>query len=136
MKAFIGVLFNTDIIFNVVKHEGEFKHTGLSIINSLKLNKNKFIADVIRSCNYECISRVYDNEFVYSKNVKEMSNNINMDSFASFHSMMAVEEEILHFYVYDVKKDVIYIKTPELNNIVALEYLNNKDVREIINKLI
>lgn len=133
--AFVGVLFGKDIYYNVVGSEGEFNLTGESIICLLLESKNKFVSDIFQSQSYDWIDVIDDEGFIFGDFIGH--DNENFCTFSDLMNMMYSDEIYAeNFYVYDIKQDVLLVKTPQLPNPLAIDYTNESDIlrfREIIN---
>jgi hypothetical protein len=132
-SAFVGVSCSNKIIYNIVERDGEFENTGLSIINYLKYDKNKFLSDFFKSQSYEGIKLLLDDEFILGNFYN--SQNINSDTLKGIQKLISESEIFKYFYIYNILDDVLIIKTPEMRKLIALDYKNSNDVRNFINKL-
>lgn len=128
--AFVGISFSNKVIYNLVDREGEFKYTGLSVINWLTQDRNKFIAKIIESQSYECIKVLLDEEIVYGGFYSK--SNVNIDSISGVYNIMKEKNAIRHYYIYDMVEDVIIIKTPYIDEPIALDYHIKKDVTDFL----
>lgn len=132
--AFIGIAFSNDVIYNYVDDEGQFKYTGMSFIRQLKKNRNDIMARIIKSQSYDCIRYLMDDEVIYGDRIA--TNNTNVALFNEIYRLMndftddAVFE---YYYIYDVMKDVIILKTPDISKAMVLEYNNPEDVEYFFN---
>jgi len=133
ISAFIGVAFSDKIIYNIVERDGEFINTGKSIINFLKYNKNKFVGKLIESQSYDSIRILLDDKMVYGNYFSNQNSNI--DSFTDVYTLINKTNNWKYFYIYDIFKDLLYIKIPEINHIVALDYKNDMDTKNFINNI-
>lgn len=132
-SAFVGISFSTHVVYNIVEREGEFEYTGLSIIQYLKRDKNKFIAKIIESQSYESIEVILDDEIVFGDHFD--NSNTNMHSFADVYNIMGGKNNVNYFYIYDMSQDVLIVKTPQLNEPIAIDYNISSDVRNFLNRL-
>ena len=132
-SAFVGIAFNQNVIYNVVERDAEFIHTGMSIINFLKNDKNKFLSDIIQSQSYESIKLIFDDNILYGEFYDK--NNSNIDSFDDVYTLMIEQNNYEYFYVYDFVNDVLIVKIPEEPEIIALNYKDSYDVRDFINRI-
>jgi hypothetical protein len=133
ISAFIGAAFSDKIIYNIVERDGEFINTGKSIINFLKYNKNKFVGKLIESQSYDSIRILLDDKMVYGNYFSNQNSNI--DSFTDVYTLINKTNNWKYFYIYDIFKDLLYIKIPEINHIVALDYKNDMDTKNFINNI-
>jgi hypothetical protein len=133
ISAFIGAAFSDKIIYNIVERDGEFINTGKSIINFLKYNKNKFVGKLIESQSYDSIRILLDDKMVYGNHFSNQNSNI--DSFTDVYTLINKTNNWKYFYIYDIFKDLLYIKIPEINHIVALDYKNDMDTKNFINNI-
>lgn len=132
--AFVGVSFSSKVIYNLVEREGEFEYTGRSVINLLKQDVNKFVSDIVLSQNYQYIDIILDDKMVFGKKFEEV--NTNMESFNEIYRIMYEESNYIeYYYIYDLSEDLLIIKTPEIDDPIAVDYKNSKDIRNFINKL-
>lgn len=133
VSAFIGVAFSDKIVYNIVERDGEFINTGKSIINFLKYNKNKFVGKLIESQSYDSITILLDDKMVYGNYFSNQNSNI--DSFTDVYTLIKEANNWEHFYIYDMFKDLLYIKIPEIDSVVALDYKNDIDSKNFINNI-
>lgn len=133
ISAFVGVSFSNKIIYNIIERDGEFRNTGISLINFLKTNKNLFVAKLIESQSYDSIKMLLDNDLVFGNFYD--SNNSNMESFKEVYKLMNEKNSFNHYYIFDIIEDLLIIKTPEINEVSAIDYKNSVDVNNFINKL-
>lgn len=134
ISAFVGISFSNKVIYNLVEREGEFEYTGRSIIHLLKEDVNKFMADIILSQNHQCIDVILDDRIVYGQKFEETNSNI--ESFQDIYTIMFEENNAIeYYYIYDLSEDLLIIKTPEIDEPIAVDYKNSKDIRNFINKL-
>lgn len=130
--AFVGFSIGDKVIFNIVEREGEFDYTGMSIIHSLKRNKNKFVSKIFQSQSYETIKEVFDDKIVFGK--FSTTENMNMEAFQRVYDMM-VNNNDGYFYIYNAMEDILIVKTPDIQEPIGLNYRNSSDIRNFINKL-
>lgn len=133
VSAFIGVAFSDKIVYNIVERDGEFINTGKSIINFLKYNKNKFVGKLIESQSYDSITILLDDKMVYGNYFSNQNSNI--DSFTDVYTLIKEANNWEYFYIYDMFKDLLYIKIPEIDSVVALDYKNDIDSKNFINNI-
>lgn len=126
IPALIGVSFSNQVIYNIVEQEGDFDCTGLSTIEYLNHDKNKFVADIVLSQSYECIDLLLDDHMVFGEYYD--AHNTNIDSFNNIYNMM-FESSVGYYYIYDMVEDVLFIKTPDLKKPLAVDYKNRDDVQ-------
>lgn len=131
--AFVGISFSNKVIYNIVDTEGEFFNTGMSIVSFLKHNKNKFMAKVIESQSYNSIKVLLDDSVVFGEFYD--TQNTNIESFQSVYNIMNNEGSFEYFYIYDIIEDLLFVKVPEFDEVVAIDYKNSNDVRKFINNL-
>lgn len=131
VPAFVGVSFSNHVVYNMVETDGEFEYTGLSIINFLNNNKNKFVSDIILSQSYDGIELLLDDQMKFG-NLYD-TQNTNIDSFADVYSVMCEKDSVDYYYIYDAVEDLLFIKTPELRDPMAVDYKNSADVRNFRN---
>lgn len=110
----LGLLFTDTVIYNYVKNP---KENFINIINNLKEHKIYFIAEIISSCQFEEISEIYDFS-IDVKNLKVDRDNLNTIKFLDLLGKMF--EINTYFYVFDVYKNILYVKKPGEN----LEIIN------------
>lgn len=125
-SAFVGIAFSNDVIYNYVDQEGEFENTGMSIIRQLLDDKNYFMAQIMESQSYDNIKAILDDEVIFGPFYSTQNNNL--DTFAEVYRLMEEDSVFDYYYVYDVVKDVIILKTPDINKPMALDYKNKEDV--------
>lgn len=133
ISAFVGISFGTHVIYNVVDIDGEFEYTGQSIIQYLKNNKNEYISKIIESQSYDGIKLILDDKILF--NEKFNNNNTNMDTFSDINKVINENYLIDYYYIYDIIQDVLIIKIPEFNELIAIDYKSSTDIRNFINKL-
>jgi len=133
VTAFVGVSFGNHVIYNVVEREGEFEYTGMSIIHFLKSDKNAFAARIVESQNYQSIKVILDDSVVFGE--RNLYADSNIDSFTSVYNHMHTAGGSDYYYIYDIIKDIIYIKTPEMSRVIAVDFHSSLDVRKFINKI-
>lgn len=133
IAAFVGVSFSNHIIYNIVEEEGEFELTGLSIINYLNSDKNKFMADIMLGQSHDCIKLLLDDHMEYGEYQDDQ--NTNIITFNKLYNLMSTHEEIEYYYVFDVLENLLFVKTPELIEPIAIDYKNSQDVRNFRNKI-
>lgn len=131
--AFVGISFSNNVIYNIVERDGEFEHTGRSIIHFLKTDKNNFMSKLIESQSYDGIKALFDDEMKFGGNYDPTNHNI--DSFQTVYNIMNEENVIDYYYIYDLIEDVLIVKTPDLDESIAIDYRSSEDVRNFINKL-
>lgn len=132
-QAFIGVGFHNRVIFNIVEEDAGFMSTGLSVIQWLKRDRNKFVSTIIESQSYNSIKYIFDDKIEFTEFYS--FDNENRESFQDILGLIKKCDSYKHFYIYDVESDTIILKIPELPEIYALDYNNSKDVRKIINSI-
>ena len=130
--AFVGVVFSNKIIYNVVENEGEFEYTGMSVIQFLKNDKNKFISLLMESQSYDSIKYLFDDKMVFGDGYDK--SNSNYESFEDIYHLMKNSEIFEYFYIYDMSNDTLIVKIPE-SGIIGLDYKNSKDIRKFINSI-
>lgn len=130
-SAFVGISFSNRVIYNLVDRDGEFENTGLSIITFLKNDKNRFMANLIESQSYESIKLIFDDKFIFNELYSKQNENV--ESFNNVYSFIGEMNSIEYFYIYDAIEDVLIVKTPYLDEPIALDYKNSEDVRNFIN---
>ena len=81
-----GFALGDRVIFNVVEREGSFGYTGMSIIHSLKRNRNKFVAKIFQSQSYDTIKELFDDKLVFGK--FNNTEKLNIESFQRVYDMM------------------------------------------------
>jgi len=129
--SFVGVAFSDKVIYNLVEHDPELINTGLSIIQHLKNDKNKFISKIIESQSYNNIKYIFDDEVIFNDFYDW--NNENRESFYDIQVLIEDDNAYEYFYIYDLDSDTLLIKTPELNYLTSINYQDSKEVRDIIN---
>ncbi len=129
--AFIGMSFDSKVIYNVVDMDGEFDLTGMSIIQYLKNNKNKFIAQLLQSQSYDSIKYILDDDIVFGEHYDNSS--MNIDTFQKVLEIMKTDKLYDYFYVYDLYSDLLIMKTPNEKDYIALDYKDSEVVRQYIN---
>jgi len=134
ISAFVGVAIGGKVVYNYVEDEGEFHDTGISIINSLNDDRNKFISNIFESQSYVNIKLLLDNSMVFGEIYGK--DNQNVESFKYIYSYMEDGDLFDYYYIYDMDKDVIIIKTPECDTVVALDYKNDEDVQYFLESLL
>jgi hypothetical protein len=127
--AFIGVSFSNKIIFNIASCDGDLQYTGLSIIEMLKTSSNNFVTNIFDSQSFDGIE-ILGTNFLLGEYVSEFEKNI--CNFKELQVFMN-ENNHMYYYVYDYEEDLILIKTPSLDNMIALDYKNSDDVEKFIN---
>jgi hypothetical protein len=128
--ALVGVLYGETLIYNVLDFDTCFPLTGLSIIQYLKINKNKFISDIILSQSYNGIKYIMDDSMLYNEFYN--NNEQNVYNFNRVADMLLKEFQII--YIYDVNSDMLLLKDSE--QFIALDYTNAKDVRNYLNNVV
>lgn len=128
--ALVGVLYGETLIYNVLDFDTCFQLTGLSIIQYLKINKNKFISDIILSQSYNGIKYIMDDSMLYNEFYN--NNEQNVYNFNRVADMLLKEFQII--YIYDVNSDMLLLKDSE--RFIALDYTNAKDVRNYLNNVV
>jgi hypothetical protein len=128
--ALVGVLYGETLIYNVLDFDTCFQLTGLSIIQYLKINKNKFISDIILSQSYNGIKYIMDDSMLYNEFYN--NNEQNVYNFNRVADMLLKEFQII--YIYDVNSDMLLLKDSE--QFIALDYTNAKDVRNYLNNVV
>jgi|SaaInl8_200m_RNA_FD_contig_31_1233686_length_2218_multi_7_in_0_out_0_4 hypothetical protein len=134
IPALVGVMIQDKVIYNTVDRDGEFFNTGMSMINFLKHDTNKFVALMFESQNYESIKAIYDDEFVFGEPLNNQNRNI--DSFQEIHKLMENDTLFDHFYILDLLNNTLIAKIPEQEDVIALDYRYANDIREFINNII
>jgi hypothetical protein len=132
-NALVGVAFNKTVIYNIVERDGEFGNTGMSIINFLKTDKNKFMSEIIASQSYESIKLIFDDHIILGELYDK--SNTNVEDFSEIYNFMKSETDYEIFYIFDLLNDVLIIKIPELPSVHAIDYKKSSDVRDFINKI-
>lgn len=132
-SALVGVAFNKTVIYNIVERDGEFGNTGMSIINFLKTDKNKFMSEIIASQSYESIKLIFDDHIILGELYDK--SNTNVEYFSEIYNFMKSETDYEIFYIFDLLNDVLIIKIPELPSVHAIDYKKSSDVRDFINKI-
>ncbi len=132
-SALVGVAFNKTVIYNIVERDGEFGNTGMSIINFLKTDKNKFMSEIIASQSYESIKLIFDDHIILGELYDK--SNTNVEDFSEIYNFMKSETDYEIFYIFDLLNDVLIIKIPELPSVHAIDYKKSSDVRDFINKI-
>lgn len=132
-SALVGVAFNKTVIYNIVERDGEFGNTGMSIINFLKTDKNKFMSEIIASQSYESIKLIFDDHIILGELYDK--SNTNVEDFSEIYNFMKSETDYEIFYIFDLLNDVLIIKIPELPGVHAIDYKKSSDVRDFINKI-
>lgn len=127
--AVVGVLIDRTVIYNIIERETEFIHTGLSIINYLKHDKNKFVSDIINSQSYESIKYVFDDRMLFN-NILD-AENTNIERYNAIQENLKNEFNVI--YIYDYLNDLLI--TTHDKKYIAIDYKNQSDVRNFINKL-
>ena len=128
--AFVGVAFYDRVIYNVVLNDSEFKYTGLSIISLLKKHKNKFIANLIESQSYNSIKYIFDDKMIFDE-FFDITNE-NREKYKNILNFMKEDNIYGHFYIYDLENDKLIVKTPNMDNPVALDYNDEISTREFM----
>ncbi len=128
--ALVGVLYGETLIYNVLDFDTCFQLTGLSIIQYLKINKNKFISDIILSQSYNGIKYIMDDSMLYNEFYN--NNEQNVYNFNRVADKLLKEFQII--YIYDVNSDMLLLKDSE--QFIALDYTNAKDVRNYLNNVV
>ena len=128
--ALVGVLYGETLIYNVLDFDTCFQLTGLSIIQYLKINKNKFISDIILSQSYNGIKYIMDDSMLYNEFYN--NNEQNVYNFNRVADKLLKEFQII--YIYDVNSDMLLLKDSE--QFIALDYTNAKDVRDYLNNVV
>ncbi len=123
--AFVGILINNNIIYNVVENEGDFDNTGISIINYLQKDKCGYISEFFNSQKYNGIKFIFDNKFIYDS--KPVNNSLNIENFNKLESLIL--KEYNNIFIYDMYNDLLIIKNK--NKLVALDYTNNLDINQM-----
>ena len=132
-NALVGVAFNKTVVYNIVERDGEFGNTGMSIINFLKTDKNKFMSEIIASQSYESIKLIFDDHIILGELYDK--SNTNVEYFSEIYNFMKSETDYEIFYIFDLLNDVLIIKIPELPSVHAIDYKKSSDVRDFINKI-
>lgn len=132
-SALVGVAFNKTVIYNIVERDGEFGNTGMSIINFLKTDKNKFMSEIIASQSYESIKLIFDDHIILGELYDK--SNTNVEDFSEIYNFMKSETDYEIFYIFDLLNDVLIIKIPEFPGVHAIDYKKSSDVRDFINKI-
>ena len=128
--ALVGVLYGETLIYNILDFDTSFQLTGLSIIQYLKINKNKFISDIILSQSYNGIKYIMDDSMIYNDFYN--NNEQNVYNFNRVADKILKEFQII--YIYDVNSDMLLLKDSE--QFIALDYTNAKDVRNYLNNVV
>jgi hypothetical protein len=131
--ALVGIAIDSKIIYNIVEQDGEFDNTGLSIINYLKTNRNGFISNIFASQSYNGIKLLLDDKMLF--NGKNEHDNINIDSYGDTIEKIESNANFDFIYIYDLIQDLLLIKTPQNESVIALNYNNSTDVRNFINTI-
>ena len=126
-----GIIFTNKVIYNIVQEDSDFLNTGLSIINHLKRDKNKYVATIIESQSYDCIKTIYDDCIKFGPFYD--LNNENREEFSSFMNILHNSEDFEYMYFLDLDSDTLIVKIPEIVTTYALDYNNSEDVRKLIN---
>lgn len=129
MQALVGVDLGQDIVYNIIQSEGEFKNSGLSIINWLNHNPNKFVSKIFQSQSYDSIEYIFNNEIKFGSYFDY--NNKNIDTFKNIYKLIRDNNDYEYFYIYDFHKDVLIIKTP-FSNLYVLDYKEPESLYEFI----
>lgn len=124
--ALVGVLYGETLIYNIVDFDTCFQLTGLSIINYLKSNKNKFISDIILSQSYNGIKYIMDDSMIYNEFYHNNEQNVYNFNKISYKIL----KEFQFIYIYDVNNDMLLIKDDD--KFIALDYCNSYDVRNYL----
>jgi len=132
-NAIVGVSFGSNVYYNIVENEPEFEYTGLAVISWLNHDNNRFISEMFESQSYESITRILDDELDYGVFISH--DNKNTSSMQQMYSFITGGSDVSHVYIYDVFNDVLLVKTPEMDQLTAVEYKNSADVREFRNSL-
>ena len=131
--AFIGVAFTDKVIFNSLEHDVDFLNTGLSIIQHVKRDKNKYISKIIESQSYGSIKYIFDDKIILGEYID--SKNENRESFSELIQLLQSDNYYRYFYILDLNTNKLVVKIPEIQGIIAIDYTNEKDVRDIINTI-
>lgn len=133
-NAIVGVSFGTNVYYNIVENDPEFEYTGLAVISWLNHDNNRFIGEMFESQSYESIVRILDDDIDYGVFCGS-NDNKNTTSMQQMYSFITGGSDVSHVYIYDVFNDVLLVKTPEMDQLTAVEYKNSADVREFRNSL-
>lgn len=128
--ALVGVLYGETLIYNILDFDTSFQLTGLSIIQYLKINKNKFLSDIILSQSYNGIKYIMDDSMIYTDFYN--NNEQNIYNFNRVADKLLKEFQII--YIYDVNNDMLLLK--DTDKFIALDYTNAKDVRDYLNNVV
>lgn len=128
--ALVGVLYGETLIYNILDFDTSFQLTGLSIIQYLKINKNKFLSDIILSQSYNGIKYIMDDSMIYNDFYN--NNEQNIYNFNRVADKLLKEFQII--YIYDVNNDMLLLK--DTDKFIALDYTNAKDVRDYLNNVV
>ena len=128
--ALVGVLYGETLIYNILDFDTSFQLTGLSIIQYLKINKNKFLSDIILSQSYNGIKFIMDDSMIYNDFYN--NNEQNIYNFNRVADKLLKEFQII--YIYDVNNDMLLLK--DTDKFIALDYTNAKDVRDYLNNVV
>jgi len=144
-QAIVGVCYTNRVIFNIVDNDADFFNTGLSIIHHLKSSvksRNNFISAIIESQAYDSIKDIFDDEIIFGNFYSE--DNENTDSLQDILKLVNSTDStgstdsictFKYMYIYDVDSDKLFIKLPELENVVALDYKKAKEVKAFAESL-
>lgn len=130
--ALVGVLYGETLIYNILDFDTSFQLTGLSIIQYLKINKNKFLSDIILSQSYNGIKYIMDDSMIYNDFYN--NNEQNIYNFNRVADKLLKEFQII--YIYDVNNDMLLLKDTDTDKFIALDYTNAKDVRDYLNNVV
>lgn len=125
--TFIGVAFTNDVIYNVMEDgDYEFNKIGLSIIQFLNKDKNKFISTIVESQSYDQIFDIFKNKAYYGEKLKQPSTNL--AQYNEVHKIMESDELFDYYYVFDAVNDMLVVKTPSMIKPLAVDYKCKDDV--------
>lgn len=129
-SALVGVLFGNTVVYNIVEREGEFQYTGMSIVNFLKNDRNKFLSLIMESQSYDGIKTIFDDKFIFG-DFSDTSDG-NVTTFNDVYSFIYDTTGFGYFYIYDILNDALIVKTPKLPVPIGLDYHNSADVRSFL----
>jgi hypothetical protein len=124
MNCIIGVSFEKKAYVLDVQEEPELQNTGVDIINWLRMDKTSFVSEIFKFQKFGLIKKVLDQELIpANKLITDVSFNV-----ISITELQEDIDSVDYVYIYNTEHDLLFIKTPEIPEVIALDYNSEKDV--------
>ena len=119
------------IIYIQVERDPEPKYTGVSIIKRILNDKHMFIGDMYGVQSYFAVKYIDDSGFYPDVEFSGADRNtLTVDELDSYLD----NNDYNYIYVYDVQKDILIIKEPDID-LYHLDFHNRSSVQKYIDSL-